>query len=280
LHYGLADLDAGGVWIQSADLGPVWKPKVQQGWVPYRNGRWQWYDGLGYTWIADDSWGWLPYHYGRWTFQQPAGWLWVPGEGTVFLPGEVYWLKTAKVVGWGPLAFNENWKPPETPRLFQNILTTYAAYKPEMREIDPAGFTARPEDPLPATAFALALPSPAFPAARLDAFRPQLRAGSTHPVPVAGSVALDGHPEPAPAPQDQIYRSGAPSLPPAAIVNSPPPDAAPVEVDYGIPVYMGIIVVNPPGSKPLASRIPPKSGSPPLPKPPKPRIPEPEKPVK
>src|ERR1039457_6358787 len=131
LRYGLADLDAYGVWIQSGDFGAVWKPKAPAGWAPFRNGKWLWYDGLGYTWISDDPWGWLPYHYGRWMQQEGTGWVWAPGESAVFKPGEVYWLKSAKLVGWGALAPGEDWKPPDAPRLYLNANTTYARVRAE-----------------------------------------------------------------------------------------------------------------------------------------------------
>ena len=140
LRYGVADLDANGVWIQSSDFGAVWKPKMPEAWVPFRNGKWRWYDGLGYTWISDDSWGWLPYHYGRWIEQEGTGWVWAPSRSTVFKPGEVYWLKSAKLVGWGPLAPGEEWKPPSVPRLFLNANTTYADYAPEAHRDRSGGF--------------------------------------------------------------------------------------------------------------------------------------------
>ena len=69
----LADLDAAGEWIQTDDLGAVWKPKVAAGWTPFQNGRWRWYEALGYTWVSDDAWGWLPYHYGRWARPAKSG---------------------------------------------------------------------------------------------------------------------------------------------------------------------------------------------------------------
>jgi hypothetical protein len=283
LRYGLADLDTFGVWIDSADFGAVWKPKAPTGWAPFRNGKWLWYDGLGYTWIADDPWGWLPYHYGRWMQQEGTGWVWAPGESVVFKPGDVYWLKSAKLVGWGPLAPGENWKPPDTPRLYLNANTTYARYAPETLEIDPAGFTTRPQEPLATAVFAQALPSPAFPAARLDAFRPPLRAGSTRAVSVLTDAAFDGQaapdPQPNPEPSDAAYSNEPPAAPPVIIVNAPPVEVpVEVEVDVPVPVYTGIIVVNPPGYKAPAPKNPPKPVSPPPPH--KPKVPDPDKPVK
>jgi hypothetical protein len=47
-RYGLVDLDAAGEWVQT-DLGAVWRPKVAEGWAPFQNGRWRWYDAVSYT---------------------------------------------------------------------------------------------------------------------------------------------------------------------------------------------------------------------------------------
>ena len=300
LRYGLADLDAHGVWIQSGDFGPIWKPKAADGWAPFRNGKWQWYDGLGYTWISDDSWGWLPYHYGRWMQLPDTGWVWAPGRSrsAVFKPGDVYWLQSARLVGWGALSPGENWKPPDVPRLYLNANTTYANYVPASLEIDPAGFTARPREPLATAVFVQALPSPPFPASRLDAFRPPLRAGSTHVVSVATDAAFAGpadsepraHTETqaSPAPGGAASANGPAAAAPVAIVNAPP-QQVPVEVDVPVPVYTGIIVVYPPGYRsaknqpaaPSASKSDGGSkGDPHAPRQPKPKIPDPEKPVR
>ena len=51
-HFGLADLDAWGTWLDTEARGPVWKPKIAAGWAPFRTGKWTWYDGVGYTWIS------------------------------------------------------------------------------------------------------------------------------------------------------------------------------------------------------------------------------------
>ena len=266
LRYGVADLDGSGVWIQSADFGAVWKPKMPDVWAPFRNGKWRWYDGLGFTWVSDDAWGWLPYHYGRWIQQEATGWVWAPGKSAVFKPGDVYWLRSAKLVGWGPLAPGEEWTPPVVPRLFLNANTTYAAFAPEAREIDPAGFAARPQEPLASAVFTAALPSPAFPAARLEASRPMLRAGSTRVVPVLNGVTFEGPAESAEAHASAAYTS-ATAPPPAAqptVIVTYPPAPAPDPAYYLVPVYTGIIVVTPPKRK--------------IPPPAKPR--EPDKPVK
>ena len=100
----------------------------------FRTGRWRWFDGLGYTWISDDAWGWLPYHYGRWTRLDNLGWVWAPSKNGIFKPGEVYWVRGAGLVGWGPLAPGEQWDPLDLvnplPQQFLNVNTTYAAWRP------------------------------------------------------------------------------------------------------------------------------------------------------
>lgn len=251
LHYGVQDLDAGGTWIDVEGFGPVWKPKTEDGWAPYRDGMWAWYDDLGFTWVANDVWGWLPYHYGRWMRTTDVGWFWVPGRSTVFKPGEVYWLSGAKLAGWGPLAAGEDWTPSVAPQLYLNSSTTWASFTADARAIDPAGFMARPKEPLAVAAFTLAPPSPAFLAARLDAVRPPLRTGAMRILPVISSVAYEDTVAQAPAPPPLPAPARAPSdpwpqaMPPVVIVQTPPPDA-PAEIYYAVPVYTGIVVINPP----------------------------------
>jgi hypothetical protein len=258
--YGAADLDRAGEWVDTEDLGTVWKPQVPEDWVPYRNGRWHWYDSLGYTWVSADAWGWLPYHYGRWTRRDSLGWVWAPFKSAIFKPGEVYWLRGATIAGWGPLAPGEEWTPAAPPRQFLNVNTTWATFQQDARVIDPAGFTSRPREPLGVAAFALALPSPALVAARLEAVRPTLRAGSTRVVPQLAGVTYQGGAEAAaadsgiPQPAPGQAPSGEPPVavvtnptspePPVVVITQPPPP--PVEVIYPVPVYTGVIVVNPP----------------------------------
>ncbi|HWB82873.1 MAG TPA: FecR family protein [Bryobacteraceae bacterium] len=257
-HYGLADLDANGEWVQTQDLGAVWKPKTADGWVPYRSGRWRWYEPLGYTWVSDETWGWLPYHYGRWTREDSIGWVWAPSKSEVFMPGEVYWLRGAKLAGWGPLAPNEQWTPAALPQQFLNANTTYATFQQDARVIDPAGFTGRPKEPLGVAVFTQALPSPAFAAARLDATRPVLRAGSTRVTPVLAGVTFQEETDVEQPPPQNV---NGPAIPVAAVANPgtdgspviilstpPPPEEPPVpeETFYPVPVYTGVIVVNPP----------------------------------
>ena len=108
--------------------------------------------------------------------------------------------------------------------------------------IDPAGFSNRPQQPL----FALALPSPAFVASRLDAQRPTLRVGSTRmDLVIPGTTFVDTAqaappPEMPPPPTDG-------DAPPAA---GPPPDPGaagpPVYYPYPYPPpYTGVVIIDP-----------------------------------
>src|SRR5471030_334591 len=250
-RYGVKDLDTAGQWIETTDLGMVWKPLATGGWAPFRKGRWRWYDGLGYTWVSDDWWGWLPYHYGRWARTDSNGWVWAPGVKTVFKPGDVYWmLPGSKVAGWGPLAPGEDWSLASTPQLFSDAATTYAAFQADARTIDPSGFQTKPVQ----ARFVLALPSPAFLAARLEALRPVLRVGSTRVNPIIPGVTFEDPlaPEPPLPPitdpsSADPSASGPPPYPPGPppVVMYPPP-----------PPYPDIIVITPPGNPDYSRRFP------------------------
>jgi hypothetical protein len=258
-RYGLVDLDGAGEWVQT-ELGAVWKPKVAEGWAPFQNGRWRWYDALGYTWVSDETWGWIPYHYGRWRRQGELGWVWMPSASSVFKPGDVYWLYNAKLAGWGPLAPGEDWLPSAAPEQFLNVNTTYASFQQDVRVIDPAGFKARPKAPLEVAVFALALPSPALVASRLEATRPALRVGATHvqavipgtTFPDSSEVPPPGPPPPPPA----VVTNPADDGPPMVAPGPPPDDAGPpgppMQVIYPAPLYTGIVVLNPPEHPPYS----------------------------
>ena len=266
-HYGLTDLDEAGRWISTDAYGPVWKPKTPDGWAPFQQGRWRWYDALGYTWVSDDAWGWLPYHYGRWAHNGELGWIWVPTVSQIFKPGDVYWMRGNKIAGWGPLAPGEKWTATEQPDQFVNAYTTYAPFAADTRTIDPAGFTDRPKEPLNVMAFAVALPSPAFVAARLEATRPVLRAGSTRVTPVVRGVTYQDPADDLPAPPQQQPRTVIVTPPPArplVVVTPPPAEPEQVLVPVPYPVIAGIIAPPAPnlssvGSKPAGSKAPAKS---------------------
>jgi hypothetical protein len=249
-RYGLADLDASGQWIQTEDLGVVWKPKDSEGWAPYRDGRWRWYSALGYTWVSDEAWGWLPYHYGRWTRHGELAWVWAPGSTSVFKPGEVFWMRGALVVGWGPLAPGEEWSPANMPAQYAGANLSFAAFQPDAPVIDPAGFDGRPKEPLKVTAFTEALPSPAFYASRLDVVRPLVAplvtSGGVRVAPDLPAVTQNTAPAPA-APEQR------PAPQPRPIVVAAPPPPPPDEVIVPVAEYVGTVIVTPPAQAPSKS---------------------------
>jgi hypothetical protein len=265
-RFGLADLDSGGQWLQS-DIGAVWKPRVPPGWLPFQNGHWRWYDGLGYTWVGAEPWGWLPYHFGRWTRKSDLGWVWAPGTKTTFKPGDVYWLYGLRLAGWGPLAPGEDWNGSTTPQQFLTANTVWAVFPPDAVILDPASSTVIPKDPLSASVFRLALPSPAFLASRLEAVRPALRVGSTRFLPVLPGTTFQDTNNDAPLPAGPPVPPPADSAPPSAV--SPPdpgPPGPPMQTTYPVPVYTGIVVINPP-DHPVYSRPNPSNPRPPAPAP-------------
>lgn len=265
LHYGLVDLDASGSWIVSSDAGVAWKPKVAAGWTPYRDGQWLWYDELGYTWVPNEPWGWLPFHYGCWTEESGVGWVWAPAKTAIFKPGEAYWLRETSLIGWGPLAPGETWDARIVPKLYARTNTTLAKWKENMRELIPSDGSEKLKTT--EAMFVIAPPSPAMDAARLDAVRPVLRAGSTRVIPIVPGVTygstsdaeIAATPPDPPMPPD-------PSAAPSPDAGPPPqiegPIPEPVEIYYPAPIYTGVVVVNPPENRP---RTPRDSNQPPAP---------------
>ena len=265
LRYGLADLDAHGAWIETAEFGPAWKPAVPAAWAPFRSGKWVWYDGLGYTWIAAEPWGWLPYHFGRWTRLDPVGWVWAPGRRPVFSPGDVYWMRAPGMAGWGPLAPGEIWNGKGTPQLYLNAHTTFAKFQAGMREIDPEGFAGRPRDPLATASFALALVSPPVAPARSGAETPraaEVRFFRPGPVREAVAAASEAPSQPEP-PGSQTLEQVIPQPQPApaqGYVAVPVPQYE--DSYYVAPVYTGIVVVNPPERHDRKHHQPPEPAKP------------------
>jgi len=228
----------------------VWRPKVDEDWLPFQKGRWRWFDGLGYTWISDDSWGWLPYHYGRWARLDNLGWVWTPSKNGIFKPGDAYFVRGAGLVGWGPLAPGEQWDPLDLvnplPQQFLNANTTYAAWRANAAFIDPGGFTARPKDPLKELEFLSALPSPPFSAAKLDAVRPPVNAATLRVRPVVEGVTADTGPRPPERPQLMAPPAPAPVVivTQAAPAPQPPPD--PEVIAVPVPVPSGFVYLSGP----------------------------------
>jgi hypothetical protein len=235
---GLADLDAAGEWIATEDLGMVWRPQVAKGWVPYQNGRWHFYDAVGYAWISREAWGWLPYHNGRWARTEKLGWVWQPSANPVFHPAEVYWLRGADFVGWGPLTPGEQWNAPNpgaiTPQGYLAGVTSYAQLAPDARALNGTGFPPPTAEQMKTAFFIPALPSPAILLTRLDAVRPPVDAGNTLVTP-----SVPGY----------NFGDPVPTLRPITIrTEVPVPIETTVAVPVPVPVIEENVIVNPPAA--------------------------------
>ncbi|HEX6466014.1 MAG TPA: FecR family protein [Terriglobales bacterium] len=80
-HYGMADLNFYGGFLDVPGYGSCWRPSyVPMGWDPFSDGAWVFYPGLGWTFASAYPWGWMPYHYGSWTWASGAGYCWLPSN--------------------------------------------------------------------------------------------------------------------------------------------------------------------------------------------------------
>jgi len=119
---GLNDLDAYGEWQNVGSYGYAWRPRVDNGWVPYQQGQWTSSNGYGPTWVSSEPWGYAPYHYGRWA-NVSNQWYWIPdGVNTTpsYAPALVAFVSDNNQVGWVPLGpgdsyapryYDDNWQP-------------------------------------------------------------------------------------------------------------------------------------------------------------------------
>ncbi|WP_192820257.1 DUF6600 domain-containing protein [Rufibacter sp. LB8] len=90
-----------GRWIQDAEYGYVWSPRVERDFQPYASrGHWVMTE-YGNTWVSDYDWGWAPFHYGRWVYDDYDGWLWIPGNE--WGPAWVDWRHSNGYYGWAPM---------------------------------------------------------------------------------------------------------------------------------------------------------------------------------
>jgi hypothetical protein len=100
-YVGTEDLDNHGVWTEVPDYGPVWTPRQDPGWAPYRTGRWVYNPYYGWTWVSYEPWGWAPYHYGRW-FVYGGNWVWWPGPVAAYPAYYPIWAPAyVSFFGWG-----------------------------------------------------------------------------------------------------------------------------------------------------------------------------------
>jgi len=252
IRFGAADLDLAGSWLQTDDAGLVWKPKTDEDWVPFQKGNWRWYDEIGYTWTAAENWGWTPYHFGRWLQHSSLGWVWAPGSSAVFKPGEVYWMRTAGLALWGPLAPDEWWTGAAPARQFAALNTIAARFEAGQREIDPGTAFIKPKDMLTVAKFTVALPSPPFISARLEDKNAPLQSAGVGAISFAApEAAVPGASfEPTPAPASVAPVAAIPPRPrPATVVVVEQPVyvevSEPVQIYFPVPVYSGVVILNP-----------------------------------
>lgn len=121
---GIGELGLAGRWDRHAEYGDVWYPPVQQDWVPYSDGSWEWREPWGWTWVDAAPWGFATSHYGRWVRLGPR-WGWAPAPVAViglpplrpvwapalvtFFGGPVGYGGHVRPVGWIPLGPREPW---------------------------------------------------------------------------------------------------------------------------------------------------------------------------
>lgn len=111
---GAAELDGAGDWMPDSDYGPVWFPRVDAGWAPYRHGHWINRPPWGWVWVEEEPWGDAPFHYGRWVVIN-GRWGWIPGppaEHPVWSPALVVFAGGGPGVSvWFPLGPGEPYRP-------------------------------------------------------------------------------------------------------------------------------------------------------------------------
>lgn len=115
---GVDMLDTAGEWQPQSQYGPIWFPRVEVGWAPYRHGHWVNRPFYGWTWVADEPWGAAPFHYGRWVVIN-GRWGWIPGPREVrpiWSPAQVVFAGGVQFGGaslsvWIPLGPGEPYRP-------------------------------------------------------------------------------------------------------------------------------------------------------------------------
>lgn len=115
---GYEMLDDAGDWQPDSPYGPIWFPRVEAGWAPYRRGHWVSRPFFGWTWVADEPWGAAPFHYGRWVVIN-GRWGWIPGPREVrpvWSPAQVVFAGGVQSGGaslsvWIPLGPGEPYRP-------------------------------------------------------------------------------------------------------------------------------------------------------------------------
>ena len=121
---GIHDLATHGDWQNLDGYGYAWRPRVDEGWVPYQQGAWVNDYPYGPTWVSTEPWGYAPYHYGRWA-NSGNQWYWVPepvNQTPVYAPAlvafvpvtgsnEIAWVPLAPGEAYAPHYYDNNWQP-------------------------------------------------------------------------------------------------------------------------------------------------------------------------
>lgn len=91
-----------GTWVDHAQHGYIWIPKVDPGFRPYATFGYWVFTNDGWTWLSYYPWGWATFHYGRWGNDVHIGWFWVPDNE--WGPAWVIWKRSPGYYGWAPLS--------------------------------------------------------------------------------------------------------------------------------------------------------------------------------
>jgi hypothetical protein len=96
---GAADLAAYGDWV-NVDGTEYWHPTVN-GYVPYREGDWDYIPAYGYIWDGAYPFSYVTCHYGRWNYFNDFGWCWSyePGWSNAWVAG----IQCGPSFAWCPL---------------------------------------------------------------------------------------------------------------------------------------------------------------------------------
>lgn len=97
---GAEDLGMYGDWVQVGSEY-CWQPRVDEDFVPYRDGYWSYVPAVGYVWVGQYPFSYITMHYGRWRYEPESGWFWVYRSG--WAPAWAATLRFGSTFIWCPL---------------------------------------------------------------------------------------------------------------------------------------------------------------------------------
>ena len=97
---GAEDLGMYGDWVQVGSEYR-WQPRVDEDFVPYRDGYWSYVPAVGYVWVGQYPFSYITMHYGRWRYDPESGWFWVYRSG--WAPAWAATLRIGSSFIWCPL---------------------------------------------------------------------------------------------------------------------------------------------------------------------------------